>query len=690
MHTPYKSILTLTVVTALLFSCKQSKKDNKNDTTEEDHAINLNYMDTTVSPKQDFYNYVNGTWMKEESIPADRKSWGSFLILRKNTDHEVLSILDSAIQGDNNFKAGSDQAKAITLYQSELDTTAREKAGLSPLKSAMEKIDSAQDFKALEEVLTQNPIQIANPFYGIYASAKPEDSKINGAYLSPGSLGLPERDYYTKQNSASKKIRKQYVDHIARMFHYWGDDQDKAQDKAEQILALEIKLAQPRMTKEERRDARKLNNPRSIAEVSKLTPVINWDELLASLPTPTEVDTLIVTQLDYMKSLQNILKSTDLKELKTLVSWATLNSAASELTPKLEKANWEFYSKTLNGTPQQRPADERALSTVNGVIGEALGKIYVEKDFPTEAKETAQTMVHNIIEVYKNRIQHLDWMTEDTKEKAVEKLNSLTIKIGYPDEWKDYAAMDIEKDNSYYKNLLAASRWHYKDNLSRINQPVDTVEWHMNPQTVNAYYNPSQNEIVFPAAILQPPFFDYKADAAFNFGGIGAVIGHEISHAFDDSGARFDAEGNLNNWWTDEDLNKFEKRTQKLIDFYSNVKVEDSLFLNGKYTVGENAGDLGGVTAAYHGLQRFYKSHKKPGKIDGFTQDQRFFLSWATVWRTKTRPEALRSQIKTDPHSPGIYRAYLPLQNVDAFYSAFDIQEGDSMYVAPEDRVKIW
>lgn len=692
MHKQYKSILGLAVLSAALFSCDgDSDKTKENDMANEHHGIELEHMDTTVSPRQNFYQYVNGTWMENAIIPDDRKSWGSFQILRKNTDDAVLTLLNNSIK-DNNYPEGSDQSKAILLYQSELDTASREKNGLKPLQPVMEKINAIKDLKSLQATLESNPVEISNPFFGIYAMSKLSNSAVNGAYLSPGSLGLPDRDYYTNEDAQSEETRQKYIDHIVRMFKLWGDEEATARDKAKRILALETKLAEPRFTKEERRDVRKLNNPRSIEQISSLTPAINWNQLIANLPVKKEIDTMIVAQTEYMKALQNILTKTSIEDLKTLVSWATLNSAASDLTPELEKANWDFYSNTLNGTPQQRPADERALATVNSSIGEALGEIYVDKVFPPEAKETAKEMVQNVLEVYKERIQNLDWMTDSTKLKAIEKVNKLTIKIGYPDKWKDYSSMEIKAKNSYYENLVAVSKWKLNDNLSRINEPVDRTEWRMNPQTVNAYYSPSQNEIVFPAAILQPPFFDYKADAAVNFGGIGAVIGHEITHAFDDSGARFDAKGNLNNWWSSEDLDKFSKRTKNLSNFYSSVRIdgEDSLYLNGEFTLGENTADLGGVLAAYYGMERYYKTHDKPEEIAGFTQEQRFFLSWATVWRTKTRQEALVTQLKTDPHSPGYYRAFLPLQNIDAFYTAFNIQEGDSMYVAPDNRVRIW
>jgi len=392
----------------------------------------------------------------------------------------------------------------------------------------------------------------------------------------------------------------------------------------------------------------------------------------------------------YMEALDQMIAETPLNDLKSLMTWSTINSASNQLSTEIATTNWEFYSKTLSGAKAQRPLDERALSVVNGSIGEAVGKLYVDQKFPPEAKEKAEDMVGNVITAFKNRINDLEWMEDKTKTKAIEKLDKFTVKIGYPDEFEDYSDLSVSPENTYYENMQAVSKWNYKDNLSKIGEPVDKTEWGMSPQTVNAYFNPLYNEIVFPAAILQPPFYDYKADAAVNYGGIGAVIGHEISHAFDDSGSRFDADGNLKNWWSDKDLEKFTERGNNLAELYSSIEVLDSVYINGKFTLGENIGDLGGVLGAYDGLMLHYENNEKPGKIAGFTPEQRFFMSWATVWRTKTRDEALRTQVKTDPHSPGQYRAYVPLQNIDAFYDAFDVKEGDDMFIAPEERVRIW
>ncbi|HEA29811.1 MAG TPA: M13 family peptidase, partial [Leeuwenhoekiella sp.] len=500
----------------------------------------------------------------------------------------------------------------------------------------------------------------------------------------------PNRDYYLDQDSKAKEIRAQYVDHITRMLHYLGDDEASAKKQAERILKLETELAKPRLDKVARRDRRNFNNPRSMDQIQQMVPAVDWKTFISDLGITKEVDTLIVTEPAYMKELQKMLKSTSIEDLKTLTRWTTFNNSANYLTTELEKANWDFYEKTLNGVQKQKPANERALATVDNSVGEAVGKLYVDKKFPAEAKAKAEKMIANIKDAFKDRIENVEWMTDSTKAKAIEKLNKFNVKIGYPDKWEDYAELDVDADKGFFENMMAVRKWNIEDNLKDFGEPVDKTKWGMSPQTVNAYFNPSFNEIVFPAAILQPPFYNYQADEAVNYGGIGAVIGHEISHAFDDSGARFDGDGNLKNWWSDEDLENFTARGDALAQQYSNIEVADSLNINGKFTLGENIGDLGGVLAAYDGLQKFYAENEKPDKIDGFTPEQRFFISWGTIWRTKMRDDALRTRIKTDPHSPGMYRAYVPLQNVDAFYEAFNIKKGDSMFVPKDERVRIW
>lgn len=669
-----------------LVSCKNQGTDMASNTTVP--GIVLENMDPSVNPKDDFYNYVNGSWSKNTKIPDDETRWGGFGVLRKSTRQDVLEIINTSKELGT-YKAGSDQKKALLVFESELDSISRNEAGISPLKPLLTAISEIKTLNDLQDVYAKT-IGVDAPYFGMSAFADLNNSAVNAAYVGPGGLGLPDRDYYLDQDEKSKENRTSYVAYITKMLQYIGVSEADAAKKANRILEMETSLASPRLTKVERRDIRNLNNPMSVSALSALTPSVNWEKFIKDSGVETRLDTIIVTQPKYMAALNDFFKITSIDDLKTLMTWSTLNGSAGYLTTTLEKERWEFYSKKLRGQMAMRPADERALGTVNNTVGEAIGQLYVEAKFPPEAKEKAKNMIANVIEAFQARIEKLDWMSPETKLKAIEKLDKFTVKIAYPDEWKDYSDLEIKEGNSYAENMLAVSKWSMEENIAEIGQPVNKKEWGMSPQTVNAYFNPLNNEIVFPAAILQPPFYNYLADDAVNYGGIGAVIGHEISHAFDDSGARFDANGNVNNWWIDGDLEEFEKRGKLLAEQYSAIEVLDSVHINGAFTLGENIGDLGGVLGAYDGLQLHFEKNGRPENIDGFTPEQRFFMSWATVWRTLIREDALRTQIKTDPHSPGTTRAIQPLKNVDAFYEAFDIQEGDGMYLKPEERVRIW
>ncbi len=683
---PLKSVLFLGACALAISSCKEASSDTA--AVEKIPGIVLENMDTTLSPKDDFYNYVNGAWMKNTEIPADRTSWGGFSVLRKSTDQDVLEIL-AKTKESGKYGGGTDQAKALAIFDTKLDTLARNKAGLAPLQPALNAIKGITNITELQTVLATNPA-VSSPFISIGVQGDLNNSAMNAVYMGANGLGLPDRDYYLDEDDKSVEIREEYKKHIARMLQMLGDDEANAQEASEKILALETMLAKPRLDKVESRDARNFNNPRTIAEADALLTKIDLEKMISDLGITKKFDTLIVTQLRYTSALDNFLKETSIDDIKTLVRWDTFNSATGRLSTEIETANWEFYSKYLRGAKQQRAADERALATVNGTVGEALGQLYVDAKFPPEAKAKAETMIANVIDAYKARIMNLDWMGADTKVKAVEKLDKFTVKIAYPNKWEDYSAMEVSADKTYFENMTAVGKWAQDKNYADIGEPVDKSRWGMSPQTVNAYFNPLNNEIVFPAAILQPPFYNYTADDAVNYGGIGAVIGHEISHAFDDSGARFDADGNLKNWWTEDDLAAFTERGDALAAQYDGIEVLEGVNVNGKFTLGENIGDLGGVLGAYDGLQKYYAANGRPENIDGFTPEQRFFMSWATVWRTLSRDESLRTQVKTDPHSPGQVRATQPLLNVDAFYEAFDIKEGDPMWLAPEKRVRIW
>ncbi|CAC9972599.1 M13 family metallopeptidase [Flavobacterium panici] len=660
-------------------------------TAAKEPGINVSYMNTKISPSQDFFQYVNGTWLSQTEIPSDRTTWGSFNELIKKTDKDVMSILKDASKNPK-YKSDTDQGKAVNLFLTVLDTVGRNKAGINPLKPYLKKIDAIKNVADLQKFLVEMEPEGGSGFFGIYIGADEKNSSKNSVSLAVSQLGLPDKDYYTSEDKDSKEKRAKYELHVARMLQFIGETPEKAKQSAKEILAFETELSKPRLNRVESRDSRLQYNPMTVAELQKLTPAIKWDAYFAGIGL-AKLDTVVVIEPKYMKALQTVFTENKVAQWKEYLKWDLLNSSSTKLSTDIETANFDFYSKTLRGAVKQLPREEKALQVVNRGIGEALGKLYVEKVFPAEAKAKAVDMIHNVITAYQNRINNLSWMSKDTKAKAIEKLNKITIKVGYPDKWKDYSALQIKNvvdGGSYFENSKSLAIWNFKKGIAKLNKPVDKTEWGMSPQTVNAYYNPSYNEIVFPAAILQPPFYNYQADEAVNYGGIGAVIGHEISHGFDDSGARYNAEGNLVDWWTPQDLEQFTKLGSELADQYSALEPLPGIHVDGKFTLGENIGDLGGINAAYDGLQLYLKAHGNPGLIDGFTPEQRFFISWATVWRTKSRDEAIKNQVKTDPHSPGMYRAYVPIQNVDAFYEAFGIKNGDKMFVSPEKRVKIW
>ncbi|PJB18761.1 MAG: M13 family peptidase [Flavobacteriaceae bacterium CG_4_9_14_3_um_filter_33_16] len=690
--------LALTSVFALtsLLACKdETKKDLAN--TENVPGINLEFMDTSVKPSEDFFKYVNGKWLATTEIPDDQTRWGSFNELRKKTDEDALSILKAVMAIDKDLKKievipGSDQEKAVQLFQTIMDTISRNEQGIEPIKPYLAKISAIKNIDDLQNYLIEMEPTGGAGFFGFSVGADPKNSNINSAYLGAGRLGLPDRDYYIKDDSDSKEKRAKYLAHITKMLQFLGDSETDANNQAKQILAFETRLAEPRMDKVERRDARKRYNPRSIEDLQKMVPTINWNRYFKGIGVKS-IDTVIVSEVKYMDALQTILSDNNINDWKAYLRWSAFNSASGMLSTDIEKARWKFYSRDLTGAKKQRPKDEIALQTINGTIGEALGKLYVEQKFPQEAKEKAEKMIANVIKAFENRINTLSWMTDDTKLKAVEKLLALKVKIAYPDQWRDYSDLEInnvEEGGSYLQNMLNARKWNHNQNLEDLGNPVDKSRWGMAPQIVNAYFNPRFNEIVFPAAILQPPFYNFQADDAVNYGGIGAVIGHEISHCFDDSGSRYDKNGNLNNWWTEEDLKQFEALGKDLANQYSAIEVLPETFINGAFTLGENIGDLGGVNAAYDALQLSFKENGRTENIDGFTPEQRFFMSWATVWRTKAREDALKNQIKTDPHSPGMNRAVQPLLNIDPFYDAFNIKDTDNLYLEPTKRVKIW
>lgn len=674
------SIFVLTLTTLLVVGC-----DN---TPEKSSGIDISLLDPTVRPQDNFYNYVNGKWMETTKIPDDKIRWGSAYEVRKKTDEDVLALLKKASK--TKLDESSDEAKAVMFFKLINDTVKRNKEGIDPLKPHLKKIDEISSLEGIQNYLIDTEPLGGGGILGFYVSSDAKDSNTNVPHMYPGPLGI-ERDYYLKDDDDSKKIMEQYEAHVARMFDFLG--LEKTTELAATVVAMETQMAAARMDKVESRDPAKRYNPRSIESLQLLISTINWDSYFNGIGAEGLDQDVIITDLGYFKSLDKLLKNNSLQDWKTYLKWSLVDRFASRLTTEMDKANWDFYYKTLRGAKTQEPLEKIALRIVNGSLGQPLGKLYVAEKFPPQAKEKMKELVSNLIEAYEARINNLEWMDATTKSKAIEKLKKTTVKVGYPDQWEDYQKLslrDSEGGTTYLGAVLNISRFYFMKDLEDLKKPVDKTKWFMSPQTVNAYYNPTYNEIVFPAAILQPPFFDFKADAAINYGAIGGIIGHEISHGFDDSGADYDAEGNLVNWWSDEDLTEFNNLGEKLADQYSTLEVLPGVFINGKFTLGENIGDLGGINASFDALKLHFKKHGKPDPIDGFSPEERFFLSWGTVWRTKTREQALKNQVRTDPHSPGIQRAMQPLKNMDAFYATFNVKEGDSMYLKPEERVLIW
>ncbi len=653
---------------------------------QHDHGISIEFMDKSVRPQDDFYNYVNGGWMKTAVIPADKSSWGSFNELREKTDENSLSILKNILT--EKYEKGTEGQKIQDLYATYMDMDKRNADGINPIKEDLAKIDAIKNMKDLQKYLIEAVKEENNPLFDWGISGDLKNSKMNAVYLSSASLGLG-KDYYQKENEDNRKTLEEYTKYVASLLEIIGEK--NATEKAQRVVALEKSFAKTYLTNEEGRDANKRYNPKTMEELAKISKNINLVNYLKGAGVNT--DRVIIGELKYYENLDKFINPNNLELIKDYLKVHLVSDNTAYLDQRLDDLSFAFYGQYLQGQQVQRPMDKRALSLINGRLGEAFGKIYVQKYFSPEAKKEMEVMIDYLKKSYRQHINNLDWMSATTKEKALEKLSKFNVKIAYPDKWEDYSKLVIEspKDGAnLYSNLKNIVKWDYEKALEKIGKPVDKTKWGMRPQTVNAYYSPLNNEIVFPAAILQAPFFDFKADPAVNFGGIGAVIGHEIAHGFDDGGARFDGDGNLNNWWTEEDKKNFEVKVKQLADQFSKYEPVKGNFVNGVFTSGENIADLAGVAIAYDALQMYLKDKGNQELISGYSQNQRFFLSWATIWRTKSTEKYMINQVKTDPHTPGYFRAFAPLTNVDAFYEAFDVKEGDKHYKKPEDRIKIW
>lgn len=678
-----KSILVVLPAFALLtvISCKQGED------AASGVGIVVKDMDTTVVPGNDFYQYACGGWISANPIPGDEVRWGTFPELAQRNKENLHKIISEAA-AITNARAGSAEQMVGDFYSSAMDTVLIEKLGSSPVKADMDAIDQLTDKTQLLNYVASMHTKGEGVMFDFYAYQDPKNSEVVVPQVYQGGLSLPDRDYYLKDDERSKNIRQEYLKYIVNMFRLYGVDEATATKHAASIMRLETDLAKASMTRVETRDPNKTYNKVTVADLNKMTPSINWGTMLANLGAKSGFNYLVLGQPFFMAELEKQVKSTSLDDWKTYLKWHTLSGAASLLSDAFVKESFRFNSQVMMGQKEMKPRWKRMTEMTDMMLGDALGQMYAAKYFPPTAKSKADEMVSNLIVVYRERLGRLDWMSAETKKKAQEKLDAVIRKIGYPDKWKDYAGLVIKKD-AFYENVVTGSRWEYNYMMNKIGKPVDKGEWFMSAPTVNAYYNPSVNEIVFPAGILQPPFFNAEADDAVNYGAIGAVIGHELTHGFDDQGRNFDAKGNLTNWWTSEDSAKFEAKAKVLIEQYNKFVVLDSLHVNGELTLGENIADLGGLAIAYEAFKRTEQG-KGDKMIDGFTPDQRFFLGFSRIWAGSITPEAQAQRLITDPHSPANYRVNGTLSNLPEFYSTFNVKQGDKLYRAEAERAKIW
>ena len=649
-------------------------------------GFDFSNLDRSANACQDFNQFASGGWMAKNPIPGAYSVYGRFTQLSDQNEEVLHQILDGLLKSNRPLK-GNEQ-KIADFYGSCMDEQRIEAAGITPLQPELDRINQINDLLGLEDEIARFHAERIGAVFQFGASQDFKDSTQMIAQAGQGGLGLPDRDYYTNDDAKSKQTRDEYVKHIGRMFELMGDASARAAAEAQSVMAIETKLAENSATRVQRRKPENNYHPMLKTQLIAMTPDFDWGRYFRNIGLP-EIGKVNVGQPDFFKAADKLLTGTSLDDWKTYLRWHLVNSAASTLSSKFVEENFNFNNKYLQGTTEQQPRWKRCVGATDRALGEALGQLYVAKTFTPEAKARARAMVANLIAALHDDLTTLSWMSNETRQKAIAKLDAYIKKIGYPDKWRDYEALQIGR-GPYYANFNAAGQFDFKRNVGKIGKPVDKTEWGMSPPTVNAYYNPQYNEIVFPAGILQPPFYDPKADDAFNYGGIGAVIGHEMTHGFDDSGAKFDANGNLVMWWTPDDFKKFNTRTDCVVQQFSSYEVEPGLHQKGELVVGESVADLGGLTVAYAAYQKSLQGKPRPKDINGFTPEQRFFLGWAQVWAQNIRPQAARLRNATDPHPLARFRVNGPLSNMPQFAAAYACKEGDAMVRPPDKRCQIW
>ena len=675
-----KFYLPFIALALIATSCNSKKEATK------ESGIRLANLDQTINPRNDFYQYACGGWMKANPLTDEYSSFGSFDQLAENNRTQIKGLIEELAKQQS--QPGSITQKIGDLYNIAMDSAKLNADGVAPIKEYLDKLAAIKDRNGLSQEIATMHRDGFGPFFGLYVGADDMNSSMNIAQLYQGGLSLGEREYYLDDDDHTKEIRTKFEEHVGKMFQLAGFTAEEAQKAAKNVMTVETCLAEASKSAVELRDPYANYNKITVAQLKKEVPSIDWDAYFTTIGLK-DLQDVNVGQMDEIKTVADLLKKEDLDVLKAYLQWNVINTASSYLSDNFVAQNFDFYGRTLSGTKEMQPRWKRAVSAVNGVLGEAVGQMYTEKYFPAAAKERMIKLVGNLQKALGERIQGLEWMSEETKAKALEKLAAFHVKVGYPDKWRDYSNLEIKND-SYWANIIRSNHFDHDKMIAKAGKPVDKDEWLMTPQTVNAYYNPTTNEICFPAAILQYPFFDMNADDACNYGAIGVVIGHEMTHGFDDQGRQYDKDGNLKDWWTPEDAKNFKERAQVLVDYFGNIEVLPGLKANGELTLGENIADHGGLQVSFLALQKAMAENPLGKDEHGFTPEQRFFLSYANVWADNTRDEQIRLQTKSDPHSLGRWRVNAALPHISMWYDAFGVKEGDALYLPVEKRASIW
>ncbi len=648
-------------------------------------TLDLSSLDTTIAPGTSFYQYATGGWQKANPIPDEHARYGSFDQLREENQEQIRHLIQEL--GETTHPDGSNAQKVGTLYAIAMDSVKLNSDGAEPIRAQLDEITAAGDTKAIIRLIATVSRYASNPFFGFYVGADDKNSTMNIAHLYQAGIGMGDRDYYLLQDDHSKELREKYVKLMETQFENAGYSSEQARRAAANTLRIETALAEAHITREMRRVPELNYHKMAVADLGQAVAPFDWDYYFEEVGAKG-IDSLNVSHVEPVKAAIAIIGTEPIEALRDYLSWKVIDSAAGYLSDDFVNANFDFYGKALSGSKELRPRWRRAIDAVNGAMGEAVGQLYVEKHFPPQAKERMLQLVDNLSEALGERIDQLPWMSDATKAKAHEKLGTFIVKVGYPDKWKDYTSLDIKGD-SYWQNRVRAAEFAYAEMIDELGKLVDRDKWYMSPQTVNAYYNPSSNEICFPAGILQPPFFYMDGDDALNYGGIGVVIGHEMTHGFDDQGRKFDKDGNLTDWWTEDDARRFDERARVLVDYFDNIAVLDTVHANGTFTLGENIADHGGLQVSYQAFQKTEQA-RQGESLDGFTPDQRFFLSYANLWAGNIRDAEILRLTRVDPHSLGKWRVDGALPHIGAWYEAFGIQPDDPMYLPEEERASIW